>query len=331
MAAMGRLPSKHVMPRDCLAAIPQQFPGCSLTPIPSGNPMALRYASTSNAMERGFTILEISIVLVIIALIVGGIFIGRDLIHAAELRAVMTQVDQFKVAVNTFQIKYNCLPGDCPFATNFWGTDPGGCPLTPNNTTPKTATCNGNGDGRIYDDSIGNTYGCEQYRFWQHLANAQLIPGFYVGAQAAGVGNCVNDGSVGGLSVPKGKISESVFTVTYFGDSDAMNWGSLVPANVLNKNFISFSPDTLDANVNGIGIVSPLDAYNIDSKIDDGHAGSGSVLAQAIVYEANDVGYCTKPPWAWPTDYDTAKSTTGACGVVSGALCGCGLLFDGGF
>ena len=37
--------------------------------------------------NAGFTLIEISIVLVIIGLIVGGILLGQDLIHAARVRA----------------------------------------------------------------------------------------------------------------------------------------------------------------------------------------------------------------------------------------------------
>jgi prepilin-type N-terminal cleavage/methylation domain-containing protein len=39
-----------------------------------------------SAKNTGFTLLEISIVLVVIGLIVGGIFVGQNLIQAAQLR-----------------------------------------------------------------------------------------------------------------------------------------------------------------------------------------------------------------------------------------------------
>jgi prepilin-type N-terminal cleavage/methylation domain-containing protein len=62
--------------------------------------------------RSGFTLIELSIVLVIIGLIAGGVLVGRDLIEAARIRQQITEIEQFKTAVNTFRIKYNGLPGD---------------------------------------------------------------------------------------------------------------------------------------------------------------------------------------------------------------------------
>jgi prepilin-type N-terminal cleavage/methylation domain-containing protein len=61
---------------------------------------------------QGFTLIELSIVLVIIGLIVGGVLVGQDLIRAAEVRAQITQIEKFNTAVNTFHGKFGALPGD---------------------------------------------------------------------------------------------------------------------------------------------------------------------------------------------------------------------------
>src|SRR5690606_8651834 len=63
-------------------------------------------------MKRGFTLIELSVVLVIIALIAGGILVGRDLIAAAKLRNQVSQFQEFHMAVNTFRGKYGFLPAD---------------------------------------------------------------------------------------------------------------------------------------------------------------------------------------------------------------------------
>jgi len=67
--------------------------------------------------SAGFSLLELSIVLVIIGLIAGGIVAGSSMIRAAELRAVLTELTQYQTATNTFRDKYLGLPGDLRNAT----------------------------------------------------------------------------------------------------------------------------------------------------------------------------------------------------------------------
>src|ERR1700735_2843794 len=73
------------------------------------------------AIKSGFTLIELSIVLVIIGLIVGGILTGQSLIDAAAQREQIAQIEKYNTAVRTFQGKYGYLPGDIPnpYASNF--------------------------------------------------------------------------------------------------------------------------------------------------------------------------------------------------------------------
>jgi prepilin-type N-terminal cleavage/methylation domain-containing protein len=73
--------------------------------------------SAKQATIAGFTLIELSIVLVIIGLLAGAISIGRDLISAAEVRAQISQIEKYQTAVNTFRGKYGYLPGDIPDPT----------------------------------------------------------------------------------------------------------------------------------------------------------------------------------------------------------------------
>lgn len=61
-------------------------------------------------MRRAFSLVELSIVLVILGLLVGGILAGRALIHASELRGVHTEFNQYKTAVMAFRNKYLLYP-----------------------------------------------------------------------------------------------------------------------------------------------------------------------------------------------------------------------------
>ena len=62
--------------------------------------------------EKGFTLVELSIVLVIIGLIVGGVLVGQDLINAARIRAMVSQFEKIDAGGSTFQAKYGSRPGD---------------------------------------------------------------------------------------------------------------------------------------------------------------------------------------------------------------------------
>ncbi len=71
-------------------------------------------------LESAFTLIEMSIVLVIIGLIAGGILVGQDLISSAAIRAQISQIEKYNTAVNTFRNKYGYIPGDIPnpYASN---------------------------------------------------------------------------------------------------------------------------------------------------------------------------------------------------------------------
>lgn len=126
-------------------------------------------------MKSGFTLIEMSFVLVIIGLIVGAILTGQDLIRAFQIRKIGTELNQITTTVRTFKIKYDCLPGDCTNATNFFGTG-SSCPDTPG----ATGTCNGDGDGLI--DAWRNIANVEDYYAFQQLALAGMILGNFPGA-----------------------------------------------------------------------------------------------------------------------------------------------------
>lgn len=73
--------------------------------------------------QRGFTLVELAIVLVIIGLIVGGVLSGQTLINSAKVRSQMSQIDQFDAALNAFRARYDCIPGDCLDTSGVAGAD----------------------------------------------------------------------------------------------------------------------------------------------------------------------------------------------------------------
>ena len=121
-------------------------------------------------MKKGFTLIELSIVLVIIGLIIGGVLVGQDLIQAGKIRAQVKQLQDFELAYNTFELKYGCMPGDCPNVTTFF-------PTADNGSGDKQIACDGSG---LYGANVFFR-GRECVRFFHHLSLAQLVSGDYDG------------------------------------------------------------------------------------------------------------------------------------------------------
>lgn len=212
--------------------------------------------------KQAFSLVELSIVLVILGLLVGGVLSGQSLIRAAELRSVSTQYQQYVAASNSFRDKYFAIPGDMNNAQSFWGVahaTPSTCVTT---AGTGTQTCNGDGNGQINEVTGSN----ESFRYWQHLANAGLIEGAYNGITQGSDSNSATT-----ANVARGRIGNSLWWMRY---------GS--PAS---GNFLRFGGVT--ANNIPLGMIfKPEEAWNIDTKLDDGKPNTGRVLTFATSYPA---------------------------------------------
>lgn len=228
----------------------------------------------SRKSQKGFTLVELAIVLVIIGLIVSGVLVGQDLIKAAELRATVRQHQEFQVAVNTFSGKYNGIPGDTD-SDKFGlcdgdGNSPANCNIT--NAGTADTGCDGeanrgDGDGLIEDNNGGavTLHNGEISCFWAQLTTPgkELVKGVYDGFSAAVGAGAVNDGV--GSNIPAMKTTNFGWSV--FNDGTD-NW---FITGVIGSQADDFY-DTAEPFI-------PLDAYDIDSKIDDGVPTAGNVVA----------------------------------------------------
>jgi prepilin-type N-terminal cleavage/methylation domain-containing protein len=62
--------------------------------------------------QKGFTLVEMSIVLVIIGLLLGGVLKGQELIKNAKVKGIANDVNAISAAMNAYQDRYHALPGD---------------------------------------------------------------------------------------------------------------------------------------------------------------------------------------------------------------------------
>ena len=72
----------------------------------------MNHSRTSPFSVKAFSLVELSIVLIIIGLLVAGVSGGSKMISNAKLRTVISDMEQYKLAVNTFKGTYDELPGD---------------------------------------------------------------------------------------------------------------------------------------------------------------------------------------------------------------------------
>ncbi len=128
-------------------------------------PCGLRIRPT---LGKGFTLIELAIVLVVIGLLLGGILKGQELIESARARNLISQLDSIKAAYFTFQDKYRAVPGDYP-----------GSLARANLSGIGNDQVGGNGDGVVRDTPQAR----ESLLAWVHLSHANLISGNY---QASG-------------------------------------------------------------------------------------------------------------------------------------------------
>lgn len=112
--------------------------------------------------QTGFTLIEISIVLVIIGLLAGGILKGQQMIENAKYKSFVKEIDAYRTAVTTFQDMYRALPGDYTKVDKLPGY------------ATTLSTWKGNGNGVI--DGTANASAESAYAIC-HLILAGLITG----------------------------------------------------------------------------------------------------------------------------------------------------------
>jgi prepilin-type N-terminal cleavage/methylation domain-containing protein len=237
-----------------------------------------------NTKQNGFTLIELSIVLVIIGLIIGGVLVGRDLIDAGKIKAQISQLEEIKTAYTTFQLKYGCTAGDCANATDFFGS----------------STANGDGDGTIENNDSGcGTAGSCQYsacwlynfempRVFEQLSLAGMITGQYRNSQIINIGypsTRLNSG-IGGMSITRDRL-------TYIDTCNSRACCGYARGLIRSYDCMGINEfrQTLFVILNYegapgyrqkstlYGIFTPTQTLSMDSKIDDGKPFTGQLRA----------------------------------------------------
>lgn len=222
---------------------------------------------------RAFSLVELSIVLVILGLLTGGILAGQSLVRAAELRAVAMEYQRYNTAIHAFRDKYLALPGDFRDATRFWRRQKSDTDCATNSSASVDTTngvCDGNGDG-----SITSTFGSpdalytsrEMLQAWRHMAAAGLVEGQWRG-QTNG------SGYIDENNTPPSRLKRALWSLRNVGDVTGTVTGTIETAFALNyRNALELW------GISG-AILTPQEAWGIDRKFDDGMPAKGNLIGR---------------------------------------------------
>ena len=201
-------------------------------------------------MKKGFTLVELSIVLVIIGLLISGLLVGQSMITASKIQSQIKQFQQFDVAVANFHTMYDSLPGD----STYFG---------------------GDGDG-IIEPAANNydTWSGEIGSFWADLSTIGLkneSGGTYTATFSASAF------PFGGDNSPKALVGENSGVLAYGGSSQNLMGPS--PPSVNQYVVANFTASTASTNLDAVMNIPHNEILAVDVKMDDGVGNSGNVVS----------------------------------------------------
>lgn len=228
--------------------------------------------------HRGFSLVELSVSLVIIGLLVTGAIAGIALIRSAELRALISEIEEYKVQIDNFKTQYEGLPGDISNASSFWA-----------------GAKDGNNNDKIGEALSDNL---EVLDAWHHLYLGRFV------FDEFSVSGVAFDALIGD-NVPESNYQDNAgYSIAFYntpgGYQDALGRS-------FSGNIITFATDNTTEDVLQGAVLTPEDAYAIDIKIDNEQPDFGKVLSE----NGDSAASCTTG--AQPNVEYNFNTTTPAC------------------
>jgi prepilin-type N-terminal cleavage/methylation domain-containing protein len=228
--------------------------------------------------RRGFTLLEFVLTITILALLAGGVVVERALVRSAALKSIVREQHTYVTAVAKFYLAYRGNPGDFNRATAIWGRqlDRPSCISHGKPSGSGIGACDGNSDGWVTTDTLPlHGEPTEGTQFWRHLSLAGMLEPTYSGVMAQS-----EEGSKyfcrPGTDCPASKMPKAAWTIMgqrgFFGGDDIFFGTSYGHALIFGYAAPTDGPPWKP-------VLTPEEAFDIDTKMDDGRPGRGKVLA----------------------------------------------------
>ncbi|PIR33420.1 MAG: hypothetical protein COV36_02795 [Alphaproteobacteria bacterium CG11_big_fil_rev_8_21_14_0_20_44_7] len=220
-------------------------------------------------MKKGFTLLELSIVVVIVGLLLGGILTAKSMVSSSQVTATVSLIQQSDAAVIAFKQKFEYLPGDAPNVSTYGNGD---------RTIGCGTACAGQNHVAVWGGGIRD--------FW-----ANLYPDTY----AAQISDVYTSGD--NQNVPLVKMGKTGSGLVAAGLGPNNSWPAVTPK----KNYyaiigpngtVKFGAWKYFATTSSTtAATTARQAKAFDEKMDDGIANSGYVLSGSFGdYYTPDLG-----------------------------------------
>ncbi|MBM3579392.1 MAG: prepilin-type N-terminal cleavage/methylation domain-containing protein [Alphaproteobacteria bacterium] len=238
---------------------------------------------TFSPKKSAFSLIELSIVLIIIGLLIAGVTGGASLIKSSELRAAISEARAWSSSVNAFHNQFNAFPGDYTV-----GIGGGASAVYGNGNSQINAfTLQNNPSGTasaVTGCATSPTVPCayEDSVAWVQLVSGSFVDTNIVSSAANGMNGAawgITKDGIFGKTNPASKVKSSGWVFDY-------NTSTTQNVVVLTKTITSALPTTggttnTNTFVNGtlvsVATLSGTDALSIDTKIDDGVSNAGRV------------------------------------------------------
>jgi prepilin-type N-terminal cleavage/methylation domain-containing protein len=199
--------------------------------------------------KEGFSLIEMSVVLIIIAFIVAGVMAAKSLQSESRIRAIVMDFSTHKTAYQNFLDYYGQKPGD----------------YTRANAAFNLTNANGNGNGFIDFNSTA-----EMRKVWLHLRYSEF--GIF---EPVALTSNTDDRIIVSQTVPKGPFENSGYLIASRNSTNnnlwtnaASPWGATNVTAIYAGSTQTYNTADPDSGFS-FGALTPLEAFSIDKKMDD--------------------------------------------------------------